>query len=58
MEYAKQAERHREIAEWYRTLADNSLQETLRGSYRELAGSYDRLAKGEFQLANRYKRAH
>ena len=58
MDYAKEAERHRIVAEEYRTMADCTTVESLRVHYRKLAEDYDRLADDEAQVARNLKISH
>ena len=58
MDYAAEAERHRRMAEEYRTMADCTPHEGLRVHYRELADIYGRLADNEARLAHNLKAAN
>jgi hypothetical protein len=56
--YVREADKHSEIAEWYRIMADYAVVPILRARYVELAAAYDRLAEAELQLANKNKRSN
>ena len=58
MDYAKEAERHRHMAEEYRTMADNTTESGLRVHYRKLAEAYDGLADNEARVAHNLKIAN
>jgi hypothetical protein len=47
MDYAREAERHRHMAEEYRTMAEYATDHGLRTQYRKLAEDYERLADNE-----------
>lgn len=51
MDYAVEAQRHRHMAEEYRTMADVPANDGLRVQYRSLAQAYDRLADDEERAA-------
>jgi hypothetical protein len=57
VDYARETDKHREIAEWYRTMANSVAELSLRARYFELAEAYDRLAEVELRLASRDKRS-
>lgn len=58
MDYAKEAKRHQEIAEWFRTMAEYTPENSLRTHYRGLAESYDRLAHDELRVARNLPRSN
>jgi hypothetical protein len=58
MDYAKEAKRHREMADEYRTMADCTTEESLRVHYRKLAETYDQLADNEARVARNLKASH
>jgi hypothetical protein len=51
MDYVAEAERHRHMAEEYRTMADNTTRDELRPHYCRLAEAYDALADSEERVA-------
>jgi hypothetical protein len=51
MDYAEEAERHRRLAEEYRTMADYETDDGIRVQYRKLAEVYDALAENEARVA-------
>lgn len=51
MDYAKEAERHRAMAEEMRTMATCTPHESLRERYLTLAEGYDQLADNEVRVA-------
>jgi hypothetical protein len=55
MDYAVEAERHRYMAEEYRTMADCATDDGLRIQYRKLAEDYERLADNEARVARNLK---
>lgn len=58
MNYAEEAERHRAMAEEYRTMADNTPHDVLRPSYLEIAKVYDRLAESEVRVPHNLRNAN
>ena len=58
MDYAKEAKRHREMAEEYRAMADRTSHPELRPHYRALGETYEMLAENEVRVANNIKLAH
>ena len=58
MDYAGEAERHRCMAEEYRTLADRAIDEGLRDQYRSIAEAYDGLADNEDRVARNLRIAN
>jgi hypothetical protein len=58
VDYAKEAERHRRMAEEFRLMADITPHETLRPYYHTLADTYETLADNEARVANNLKMAH
>ena len=56
MDYVRETDRHREIAEWFRIMANSVVEPSLRARYVELAAAYDRLAEAELKLASRQQR--
>jgi len=55
MDYDKEAERHRYMAEEYRTMAECATDDGLRVHYRKLAEVYDGLADREVRVARNIK---
>jgi hypothetical protein len=55
MDYAREAERHRHMAEEYRTMAECATDDGLRTQYRNLAEAYERLADNEDRVAGNLK---
>jgi len=58
MDYAKEAERHREMAEEYREMAEYATDEGLRVQYSNLAEANDGLADNAEQVARHLKIAN
>jgi hypothetical protein len=57
MDYLAEAERHRHMAEEYRTMADNTTDDGLRTQCRTLAETYDALADNEDRVARNLRLA-
>ena len=55
MNYEAEAERHRELAEHYRAMAQYTTEESLRAHYRIIAEGYAKLADNEARLARNLK---
>jgi hypothetical protein len=51
MDYMEEAERHRKLAEEYRTMAECTTEDSLRIHYRNIAQDYEKLADNEAQIA-------
>jgi hypothetical protein len=58
MDYAAQAERHRHMAELYRTMAECTPEDSLSAQYRRLAEAYEQLADKEVRIARNIKFSH
>jgi hypothetical protein len=58
MDYVQEAERHRYMAEEYRTLSDKTPHDALRTHYRKLAETYQALAADEDKVASNLKVKH
>jgi hypothetical protein len=56
VDYAREAARHREMAEEYRVMAGETPHEALRVRYEILADAYDQLADNEARVANNLKK--
>ena len=55
MDYAAEAERHRHMAEEYRTMAECTPENSLGAQYRKLAEDYEQLANREVRIARNLK---